>query len=153
MYNNDYAGVGQDGNFDGCEAGQFWQMNGSVEYPHQRDDSNGKGGTPTGYWFRTSNADGTPIFTPPSTGTFVTQKGVRNNIYNPGFNNWNLGIFKKFAINERMGFQFRAEAFNAMNHPNWSPVNRNPTNLNTFGRVTGKTDDVRNLQLSLRFYF
>ena len=99
------------------------------------------------------SAAGSPIFNPPASGTFVTQKGVRNAIYNPGFNNWNLGVFKKFAINEHMGFQFRAEAFNAMNHPNWSSVNRNPTNLNTFGRVTGKTDDVRNLQLSLRFYF
>ncbi len=34
-------------------------------------------------------------------------------IYNPGFNNWNIGLFKKFAITERIGFQFRAEAFNA----------------------------------------
>jgi hypothetical protein len=28
-----------------------------------------------------------------------------------------------------------------------------PTNLKTFGKVLGKTDDVRNLQLSLRLYF
>ena len=157
--NNDYAGVGLDGSFGtggppgGCsndKVGQFWQMNGRIIY-----DKN-FGATPqttTNYWFRTTNPDGTPIFTPPAPGTFVTQPGVRDSVYSPGFNNWNLGLFKKFAITERVGFQFRAEAFNAFNHPNWSNVNLDPTNKNTFGKVTGKTDDVRNLQLSLRFYF
>jgi hypothetical protein len=52
-----------------------------------------------------------------------------------------------------MGFQFRAEAFDAFNHPNWSNVDRNPTHSDTFGKITGKTNDARNLQLSLRFYF
>ena len=80
------------------------------------------------------------------------QNGIRNEIYNPGFNNWNLGLFKKFALNERFGFQFRAEAFDAFNHPNWGGANFNPTSAG-FGKITGKTGDVRNLQLSLRFYF
>ena len=62
-------------------------------------------------------------------------------------------LFKKFAINERTGFQFRAEAFDAFNHPNLNGAGTNPNNLSTFGKVTGKTNDVRNLQLSLRFYF
>ena len=66
--------------------------------------------------------------------------------------NINFGLFKKFAINERTGFQFRAEAYNALNHPNWGNVNLNPTSAQ-FGQITGKTGDVRNLQLSLRFYF
>ncbi len=81
---------------------------------------------------------------------------MRGLIYQPGFMNWNLGLFKKFAINERTGFQFRAEAFNAANHPNWGGssgggVNFNPTNSN-FGKVTNKGSE-RNLQLSLRAYF
>jgi hypothetical protein len=50
------------------------------------------------------------------------------------------------------GFQFRAQAFDAFNHPNWSGADFNPTSA-TFGKVTGKTNDVRNLQLSLRYYF
>jgi hypothetical protein len=153
MLNNDYAGVGQDGNFDGCESGQFWQMNGTIDYPHQFDYASGNPGSVNNYWFRTTNPDGTPIFTPPAAGTFVTQKGIRNTIYSPGFNNWNLGLFKSFAINERSGFQFRAEAFDAFNHPNLSAPDRNPTHTDTFGKVTGKTNDARNLQLSLRFYF
>jgi hypothetical protein len=103
-------------------------------------------------WFAVKNADGSPIFVQPAKGTFVTQSGIRNLIHNPGLVNWNMGLFKKFAINERMGFQFRAEAFNVFNHPNWSGANFDPTS-SSFGKVTGKTDDTRNLQLSLRFYF
>ncbi len=154
MFNSDYVGVGNDGNFDDCgQSGQFWQKNGSIDYPHQFTSASADPGSQATYWFRATNPDGSSIFTPPAPGAFVTQKGIRDAIYNPGFNNWNLGLFKKFAINERIGFQFRAEAFNAFNHPNWNSVNLDPTNLSTFGKITGKTDDVRNLQLSLRFYF
>jgi hypothetical protein len=157
--NNDYAGVGLDGSFStdgppkGCsndKVGQFWQMNGSIQYMGNFDAA---GGAQNNYWFKTTNPNGTPIFTPPAPGTFVTQPGVRDSIYSPGFNNWNLGLFKRFAVTERVGFQFRAEAFDAMNHPNLSNVNLDPTNLTTFGKVTGKTNDARNLQLSLKFYF
>ena len=73
------------------------------------------------------------------------------------FNNVNLGLFKTIAITERVGFQFRAEAFNAFNKDNLSTVNLDPTNVTTFGKVTSKlndaTRDARNLQLSLRLYF
>ncbi len=80
------------------------------------------------------------------------QNGVRNSVYAPGFQNWNIGLFKTFPIKERMGFEFRAEAFDFINHPNWSAPNFNPTS-SQFGEVTSKTTLARNLQLSLRFFF
>ncbi|MBV8831732.1 MAG: carboxypeptidase regulatory-like domain-containing protein [Acidobacteriaceae bacterium] len=157
--NNDYAGVGQDGNVDGnsgnvaqclgSSSGQFWAINGD---PKVIGNIALNGATDPHYWFATTNSNGSPIFVQPSPGTFVTQNGVRNAIHNPGLANWNIGLYKKFAINERFGFQFRAEAFNAFNHPNWGSANFDPTST-TFGKVTAKTDDVRNLQLSLRAYF
>jgi len=115
--------------------------------------------------FVTKNPDGTPIFTAPAPGTFNTQR-VRDLIYQPGFQNWNLGLFKSFPIGERSGVQFRAEAFNFINHPNWgggsggipgtNAVNFDPTSSN-FGKVTTKGGGVgggeRNIQLSLRVYF
>jgi hypothetical protein len=62
-------------------------------------------------------------------------------------------LYKKFLITERMGFEFRAQAYNFINHPNWAGVNFNP-NSSQFGEVTSKTtSNPRNLQLSLRFYF
>jgi len=82
----------------------------------------------------------------------VTSHIARNVIYNPGFNNWNMGLFKKFTIREAVNFQFRAEAFDTFNHANWSGIGTDPTTA-TFGKITTKTGDVRNLQLSLRFQF
>jgi hypothetical protein len=146
---NDYAGVGQDGSFGCGNAGQYWVKNGDPTIVGQF--AHNGAGDPS-FYFRTTNPDGSPIFTAPQKGTFNLQNGVRDEIYGPGFNNWNLGMFKKFAINDRAGFQFRAEAFDAFNHPNWGGVNLNPTS-SAFGKITGKTGDVRNLQLSLRAYF
>jgi hypothetical protein len=153
----DYAGVGLDSNF-GCGVnGQYWVVNGDPKII----------GTfgPNGQWFATTNPDGSPIFTPPAPGTFNTQR-VRDLIYQPGYQNWNLGLFKDFRLGEQKGLQFRAEAFNFINHPNWcggsgcsgtTNIGLDPKNLNTFGKVLTKGGGVgggeRNLQLSLRLYF
>jgi len=155
---NDYAGVGLDSNF-GCGVnGQYWAVNGNPKII----------GTfgPSGQWFATTNPDGTPIFTAPAAGTFNTQR-VRNLIYQPGYQNWNMGLFKTIPINERFRFQFRAEAYNVWNHPNWcgnsgcsgtTNIGLNPTNAATFGKVLSKGSGSsgqgeRNLQLSLRLEF
>ena len=143
----DYVGVGQDGSMS--NGGQFWNMNGNPEIL-KGFAANGSGDP--NFWFATKNADGSPIFTQPAKGTFVHQNGIRNPIHNPGFENWNIGLFKKFVVRESVSFQFRAEAFNAFNHPNLGGAQFNPTNA-SFGKITGKTGDVRNLQLSLRFIF
>lgn len=144
---NDYVGVGQDGSM--CGVGQYWVMNGS---PYQIGGFAANGASDPNFWFQTKNPDGSPIFTKPAAGTFNLQQGIRDAIYSPGFTNVNLGLFKTFALNERAGFQFRAEAYDALNHPNLGGANFDPTS-SSFGKVTGKTNDVRNLQLSLRFYF
>ncbi len=148
---NDYAGVGELANMDGNPSGtirtlQFWNIKGDPrilkQFSNSANDSN--------QWFAVTSADGSPIFTPPAPGTFVTER-VRNRVYGPGFQNWNLGVFKRFQVNERTGFQFRAEAFNFLNHPNWDNPDINPTSK-TFGKVNNKISE-RQMQLSLRFYF
>ena len=144
----DYVGVGLDGSLAGG-IGQYWVYSGApLNYTRQivlnSSDQN--------YWIQPNDASGKPLFTQPAAGTFNHQTGIRDMIYNPGFNNVNLGLFKKFPVNEKVGFQFRAEAFNAFNHPNWSGITTDPTSSN-FGKITSKTGDVRNMQLSLRLYF
>jgi hypothetical protein len=42
----------------------------------------------------------------------------RNIIRGPGFQNWDLSIFKNFPVGERYRFEFRAEFFNIWNHVN-----------------------------------
>src|ERR1700687_2051282 len=155
---NDYAGVGADANWGCGQNGQFWVVNGNPKII----------GTfgPNGQWFATTNPDGSPIFTAPAPGTFNTQR-VRNLIHQPGFQNWNMGLFKTIPVNERIRFQFRAEAYNVWNHPNWcgnsgcsgtTNIGLNPTNAQTFGKVLSKGSGTagqgeRNLQLSLRLEF
>ena len=90
----------------------------------------------------------------PTPGTFSSQ--TRNLFYGPGFQNWNLALFKNFRITEAQNVQFRAEAFNFPNHPNWGGasgggVESNPRSA-TFGKITNKGGE-RNIQLSLRYQF
>jgi hypothetical protein len=150
---SDYAGVGLDANY-GCGVnGQYWFVNGK---PSILGQFAAGGSRDPAQWFAVTNPDGSRIFTQPPAGTFNTSQHVRGLIYQPGFANWNMGLFKRFPVNERLGFQFRAEAFNVFNHPNWGGssgggVDFNPTSA-TFGKVTNKGSE-RNMQLSLRFYF
>ena len=58
----------------------------------------------------------------------------------PGFQDWNLGLYKKFAINEKNHLEFRAEAFDVNNHPNWSGPGLNSDFLHVRQRCpTSKT--------------
>jgi len=151
---DDFAGVGTAslGSFGCGNVGQLWAVNGNPTL----QKGFAKSTTDPSQWFKTTNADGTPIFTEPAPGTF-TQQYVRDLVYGPGFQNWNVGLFKQFLIREGIGFEFRAEAFNFINHPNLAKIgdtgglDLNPKS-STFGKVTGKESE-RNLQLSLRFYF
>jgi hypothetical protein len=146
---NDYAGVGEVGSFGCGSEGQFWVMNGTPVILGQFANAS----TSPNQYFSVTNSSGAPLFTAPALGTFNLQKGVRDSIYQPGFQDWNLGLFKKFALNEKNNIEFRAEAFDVNNHPNWSGVaSFNPTS-STFGKVTSKTGLSRNLQLSLRYFF
>jgi hypothetical protein len=152
MGSTDFAGAGNDTNLGCGNNGQYFVVNG---VPRISGQFAAGGSKDPAQWFSLTNPDGSAVFSAPSAGTF-NPESVRNLIYQPGFQNWNLGLFKAFSVNERTGFEFRAEAFNFVNHPNWGGssgggVQFNPTNAN-FGKVTSKGSE-RNMQLSLRFYF
>src|SRR5262249_34781975 len=44
----------------------------------------------------------------------------RNILRGPGFDNLDLGIIRDFVFHERFRLQLRGEAFNLLNHPNFS---------------------------------
>jgi hypothetical protein len=142
--NNDFAGVGEFGSFGCGSEGQFWILNGAPAI-----NTGAFAGPVT-----TSNSPRyfTANVSVPPAGTFNLQPGVRDSVYQPGLQDWNIGLMKRFVINDRAGFQFRAEAYDFINHPNLSGPNLNPTS-SQFGMITSKTNLARNLQLSLRLYF
>jgi hypothetical protein len=148
--NTDYAGVsGNDVGSFGCGSeGQFWVKNANPKH------LGGFAGYGSGAkYFSTTDSSGNPIFTPPAAGTFNLQGGVRDEIRGPGEENWNLSMIKSFPTTENTGFEFRAEAYNFINHPNWSGISSfNPTS-GTFGEVTQKNNNNRTLQVGLRYHF
>ncbi len=53
----------------------------------------------------------------------------RNSLIGPGRLNFDMGLFKHFKFRETMAFEFRAEAFNIFNHPQWTGVNNGSCGL------------------------
>jgi hypothetical protein len=144
---NDIAGVG-DGGF-----GQPYNLVGDPKVSKPQF-SNGPG-FDNNFWFNPA------AFAAPAAGTFGN--APRNLIYQPGQQQWDIALFKNFGLGGMRNVQFRAEFFNFPNHPNLNFARTgtvtgggadyaDPTNAN-FGRVTTKTDDRRDIQLSLRFLF
>ncbi|MGB0062937.1 MAG: carboxypeptidase-like regulatory domain-containing protein [Terracidiphilus sp.] len=98
------------------------------------------------------------------------QIGPRNSFRGPGFFNADLGLAKNFPITtERVNLRFRADAFNALNHPNFQNPPENAFNgydAQDYQRGSGfgemfftvnpsgnNNDGARVLQLSLRLEF
>jgi hypothetical protein len=90
----------------------------------------------------------------------------RNDIPGFGLTQFDLSLAKKFALSERLNLQFRADAFNVLNHPNFT----NPQALVFFGGSQLTSNQMlnqglgglnplfqeggpRSLQLSLRLTF
>jgi hypothetical protein len=53
----------------------------------------------------------------------------RNSLIGPGRLNFDMGLFKRFKIRESLAIEFRAEAFNVFNHPQWDGVNNTSCGL------------------------
>jgi hypothetical protein len=147
---NDIAGVG-DGGF-----GQPYNLVGDPKAGANGQLSNG---SDDNFFFNPA------AFARPANGTFGN--APRNLIYGPSEQQWDLALFKNFALGGMRRLQFRAEFFNFPNHPNLGGTGgttgaqtgellggagfADPTNAN-FGRITQKNGQ-RDIQLSLRFQF
>ena len=105
---------------------------------------------------------------------FVAPQGLtfgtsgRNFLTNPSRTNFDMGLFKRFALTEARQFEFRAEAFNVFNHTQWTPLGNTSTNCfagpnNSAGDASCLVDsnflrpsgahNPRILQLGLKFLF
>ena len=75
----------------------------------------------------------------------------RNTIIGPGLVNLDFTLGKSIKITEAVSLQFRAEAFDLFNHPNYNLVGR-IINDPTFGQVLSQLDP-RELQFGLKVIF
>jgi hypothetical protein len=107
------------------------------------------------------NPDGVPItFQAPVTdkATAIALLGsTQNNIYGPGYYQVNMSLFKSFSTWREQSLQFRADAFNILNHPTLGTPNGS-MNANG-GLISGpkffqnNTPDARFFQLALKYLF
>ena len=94
-------------------------------------------------WFNTA------AFAFPAPGTFGN--AGRNILEGPGFQSVNASLVKNTALTEGVKLQFRAEAFNLFNHPNFN-LPDNFLGSPTFGRITSARDP-RHIQFGLKLLF
>ena len=125
-------------NFDNANAG-------NTSYPNRVCSGNLATHT-TSQWFDTS------CFTAPA--SFVFGNEGRNVLIAPGRDNLDVGLHRGFRLpfREGMALQFRAEAYNSLNHPQFARPGNTVGNAG-FGVVSTTAVVNRQLQLALRLAF
>jgi hypothetical protein len=101
------------------------------------------------HWFNTA------LFTQPAKFTIGNAPRALPNARNPGYTDADMSLFKNnfLGAGERYNVQFRIEAFNAFNHPQFSPPDTGVNDGTKFGTVTSTTNNPRELQLAVKFLF
>ena len=90
-------------------------------------------------------------YTAAASGTFGNERPF--SARGPGFANVDIAISKHFPIFERSQLEIRGEAFNLLNHPNYSNPVTAINSTSTFGRITSTATDARLLQIAAKITF
>jgi len=115
---------------------------GPAQRPNVSGDPNNGPKTP-GKWLNTS------AFSLPALYTFGDSP--RNSVIGPGLAEFDVSLQKEIPIRESGRLQFRTEAYNLLNHPNFNIPNRTAFTPN-FGQVSSAQDS-RQLQFALKLIF
>ena len=75
-----------------------------------------------------------------------------NPLHTDGLQQLDSSLFKTFKITERTSVEFRADAFNTFNHPNFSAPNATVGDPSE-GMIFGTSVDNRRMQFGLRLFF
>jgi Carboxypeptidase regulatory-like domain/TonB-dependent Receptor Plug Domain len=94
-------------------------------------------------WFNTS------VYSKPANGTFG-DSGV-DTVHSPGYKDADINIARTFILPRRMSVQFRAEMFDAFNHPNFSPPGVT-YGTSSFG-VISTAQTPRQIQFAFKLYY
>jgi hypothetical protein len=94
-------------------------------------------------------------------GTFGTAPRYFSDLRAPGYQNWDAAIMKNWSLRETMRLQFRAEFYNAFNHPQFYAPNESYAGCDpnasaacdsSFGRITFSFPG-RDVQIAGKFYW
>ena len=75
----------------------------------------------------------------------------KDSVDDPGLNDFDWGLLKQTQVTERVGVQFRVEAFNIWNHAQFGPVDTGYVDAN-YGRITSARAP-RDIQFGLKIIF
>jgi hypothetical protein len=124
--------------------------NGAIKV-NTHEEINAASGNPTIQLFKNA-----PAALGAFSGPLGLQAGSRNNLRGPHYSNFDIGLLKHFPITEQVNMEFRADAYNAFNHPNFELPGTSGTadisSPSTFGVITSDYG-ARVLQLALRVDF
>jgi hypothetical protein len=137
---------GDDSGADPGGVGLGTGISGNTVRPNQVGNPNIGAPHQVGQWFNTAAfPNGYPA------GQAIPGTARRNSILGPGRSNVDLSLLKNIRVTEGSAFQFRLEAFNAINHTSFSSIDTT-VNSETYGAVTG-AHEPRIVQLALKFNF
>jgi hypothetical protein len=106
-------------------------------------------------YFANSSAANPGVLTPTLDFTLGTAPRTIASVRQPGTRLADMSLFKEIpmgALHEGMRLEFRAEAFNVFNHPQFAGPNANVSS-STFGLIRSTISGPRELQLGLKLYF
>jgi hypothetical protein len=127
----------------------------------------GKDQSNSGHQYDRVNATGQPTALPRgsqdpqrffNTGAYSLQpfgfygNAGRNTLVGPGLIDWDFSTIKAITFLEHRSLEFRFEAFNTTNHPNWGAPNTTFTSA-SFGRILSTSTNMRDLQFGLKLNF
>jgi Carboxypeptidase regulatory-like domain len=120
---------------------------GGNEYAYIKPGCSTRGSRSFNQFFNTSC-----FYEPPNDGTAgLAGSAAANIIEGPGTDNFDFAVMKNGPITERFKYQFRAEFFNAFNHPSFNGIDNTVTDSN-FGVITSATTQ-REIQFGLKLLF
>ena len=70
----------------------------------------------------------------------------------PGIFNFDFSVLKEIRFGRQPYLEFRVEAFNVLNRPNWGEPNMTLSNV-AFGRISSTRGEMRQIQLGLKLLF
>lgn len=94
----------------------------------------------------------TADFSQPDAFTLGTGSAYYNHLRSPGLDSTDFSIFKEFKPMESLKAQFRAEAFNVFNHPQFGSPDTTVTDT-SFGAITSQANSPRQIQFGLKLLF